>query len=202
MTRRFHLIRHGEVDNPDGVLYGRLPGYHLSARGVEMAHAAARTLSASGRQVDHIFASPLERTVETADSFASEFNLDVGRRPGLIEASSLLEGGRYTANLSILKHPGVWRYLVNPFRPSWGEAYSHVADRMLIELEAARQLPGSGDVVLISHQLPIWIAHRSASGRPLVHDPRKRRCGLASITSFEWTNERLQEVHYVGTPDV
>ena len=58
-----HLLRHGEVHNPNHVLYGRLPGYHLSANGRMMAAAAADYFD--GRPVAAVFASPLERAQET-----------------------------------------------------------------------------------------------------------------------------------------
>ena len=59
-----HLLRHGEVNNPTGVVYGRLPGYHLSDRGRLMAVAAARFFAE--RPVVSVFSSPLQRAQETA----------------------------------------------------------------------------------------------------------------------------------------
>ena len=63
-TTVVHLLRHGEVDNPHGIIYGRLPGYHLSANGQAMAAAAADYFSE--RAVVALFSSPLERAQETA----------------------------------------------------------------------------------------------------------------------------------------
>ena len=54
----------------------------------------------------------------------------------------------------------------------------------------------SGDVVIVSHQLPIWMVYRSANGLKLPHDPRDRRCSLSSITSFEVIDGKLREVAY------
>jgi broad specificity phosphatase PhoE len=54
----------------------------------------------------------------------------------------------------------------------------------------------SGDVVVVSHQLPIWMLYRSSQGLALPHDPRKRRCSLSSITSFEVVDGKLVEVDY------
>ncbi|MDN5895744.1 MAG: histidine phosphatase family protein, partial [Nocardioides sp.] len=54
-----HLLRHGEVHNPQGVLYGRMPGYHLSDRGREMAEVVAGAIRT--RDVTHLRVSPLER---------------------------------------------------------------------------------------------------------------------------------------------
>ena len=53
-----------------------------------------------------------------------------------------------------------------------------------------------GDVVLVAHQSPIWIAHLDIAGKPLAHNPAKRRCDLSSITSFEKRGERWFEVDY------
>jgi broad specificity phosphatase PhoE len=54
-----------------------------------------------------------------------------------------------------------------------------------------------GDVVLVSHQLPIWVMHLSTNGKKLMHDPRKRRCALSSITTFEIHDGELVEVGYL-----
>lgn len=55
----------------------------------------------------------------------------------------------------------------------------------------------SGDVVLVTHQLPIWVMHLHAAGEKLMHDPRKRRCSLSSITSFELVEGKLTEISYL-----
>jgi broad specificity phosphatase PhoE len=194
---RLHLIRHGEVANPDGVLYGRLPGFFLSERGVEMARAAADHLVSSGRRVSRLISSPLERAVQSAEPIAEAYGLEVERRDGLLEAASLLEGGQYRMDLSILGKPAAWRYLVNPMRPSWGEPFKDVARRVVAEMDEVRESVSGGDVVMVSHQLPIWMAHRAVAGQPLFHDPRKRRCSLSSVTSFELRDGRWREVSYV-----
>ena len=179
-------MRHGEVDNPDGILYGRLPGFGLTALGRRMAAAAADHVVASGREVGLLRSSPLQRALESAEPLEAALGLVAQRRDGIIEASSRLEGGRFDVSLRILARPAAWKYLVNPLRPSWGEPFAQVAARMRAELAAAAaDAPDGTDAVLVSHQLPIWMAHRSVTGKPLFHDPRKRRCALSSITSFE-----------------
>ncbi|MFT2706843.1 histidine phosphatase family protein [Clavibacter zhangzhiyongii] len=194
---RVHLVRHGEVDNPDGILYGRLPGFGLTALGRRMAAAAADHVVEAGREVGLLRTSPLQRAVESTAPMESALGLDPERRDGLVEASSRLEGGRFDMSLSILGKPSAWRYLVNPLRPSWGEPFVQVAARMRAELAAAAaDAPDGTDAVLVSHQLPIWMAHRSVTGAPLFHDPRKRRCALSSITSFEPTADGFREVSY------
>lgn len=161
-----------------------------------MAQLAGQELAESGRTVRAILSSPLERAQESAEPISALLNLPVTTDESLIEAASHLEGGRYQMDLGILTKPAAWRYLVNPLRPSWGESFSSVAGRVtsLLIQTAAADIPG--DVVMVSHQLPIWMAHRVASGRRLFHDPRKRRCSLSSITSFEVVDGRLVEVAY------
>lgn len=193
---RVHLVRHGEVANPDGILYARLPGYRLSERGELMAAAAAQHLLDRGAPVTKVASSPLERTMESALPIATAFGLEIEPRDGLIEASSRLEGGRYDVSLKILRVPAAWRYLVNPLRPSWGEPFREVAARMSAELAWARDSVEEGDVVLVSHQLPIWMVARLATGRPLVHDPRRRRCSLSSITTMGWRGDQITELSY------
>jgi broad specificity phosphatase PhoE len=56
---------------------------------------------------------------------------------------------------------------------------------MLKALFTARDSAGGKDAICVSHQLPIWILRSAIEGRRLLHDPRKRECSLASVTSFE-----------------
>ncbi|WP_166783914.1 histidine phosphatase family protein [Cryobacterium sp. Hz9] len=195
-----HFVRHGEVENPTGVLYGRLPGFHLSARGQEMAELAAKTLvpnrpSRQDAAITRIVSSPLERAVESATPIARRLGLTVEIDDRLLEAESYLEGGQFEMSLSILAKPAAWRFLVNPFRPSWGEPFAAVAAR-IGSLIAEIDRNSKGDVVFVSHQLPIWLAHRQAMGRSLAHDPRKRRCALSSITTLKITATGYREVSY------
>ena len=196
MSQQIHFVRHGEVENPEGVLYGRLPGFGLSTAGAAMASLAADDLRASARPIERLISSPLQRALESSAPVADALGLVPEIEPGLIEASSRLEGGRFAMKLSIVAKPAAWRYLVNPFRPSWGEPFTDVLARTLAVFEAIRDDPREGDVVLVGHQLPIWLMHRHAVGKPLFHDPRKRRCGLSSITSFEWGAAGISEIGY------
>lgn len=189
-----HLLRHGEVDNPQGLLYGRLPDYHLSALGREMAERAAQALA--GRDVALVTSSPLERARETAAPVAQAHSLDVGIDDNLLEATNVFEGERVGVGDGILRMPSKWRHLWNPLRPSWGEPYVELAARMRVAIEAARQAAAGHEAVLVSHQLPIWIARLDAEQRRFLHDPRKRQCGLASLTTLTFTGDRLIAVAY------
>lgn len=193
-----HLLRHGEVHNPAGVLYGRMPGFRLSAEGERMARAAATALA--GRDVVAVLSSPLERARQTATPVAAEFGLEVRLDERLIEAANVFEGLTFGVGDGSLRRPSHWWHLRNPFTPSWGEPYAEIAARMLAAARAARDLAradgGSHEAVCVSHQLPIEVARRALEGRRLWHRPDRRCCGLASLTSLTWCGDRLAAIGY------
>lgn len=189
-----HLMRHGEVHNPEGVLYGRRPGYHLSDLGRKMADQVAEHLAE--RDVTHVVASPLERAQETAAPIAGAHGLEIATDARLIEAANVFEGKTFGVGDGALKKPGNWKYLTNPFRPSWGEPYLEQVVRMMAALGAARDAARGHEAVAVSHQLPIWIVRSFAERRRLWHDPRKRQCTLASLTSFTFHGDKIISVGY------
>lgn len=190
---RLHLVRHGEVHNPDRVLYGRLPHYHLSEAGRRMASAAADHVAALGRPVTSLRCSPLERTQESAAPFAERFGLTPVIDERVIEPTNVFEGTRMRRSLM---NPLNWWHLRQPSLPSWGEAYASIAERMLSAMDDAWDDAPEGDAVIVSHQAPIWITHLRVAGLPLRHDPRTRRCALSSVTSFERVGDVWREVDY------
>lgn len=192
-----HLLRHGEVHNPDGILYGRLPGYHLSERGQKMADRVAEFLKENGNDIAVVVSSPLERAVETAEAVADAFGLDVRTDPRLMEAENIFEGLTFGVGDGSLLRPGHWRYLRNPLRPSWGEPYIRQAERMLAAVKDAREQAAGREALCVSHQLPIWVLRRHVEGKRLWHDPRKRQCALASLTSLTFTDAEIESVSYV-----
>jgi broad specificity phosphatase PhoE len=189
-----HLVRHGEVHNPTGVLYGRIPGFGLSDLGHRMAQAAADSLA--GHPVTRLYASPLQRAQESAQPWAEAFGLPVNTEDRIIEPTNKFEGQSFEFGPKVLSNPKSWPWVVNPLRPSWGEAYESIASRMLAAMDDAWAATENGEVVLVSHQLPIWTTHRKVTGAKLYHDPRKRRCSLSSITTFEKRDGRFIEVDY------
>jgi broad specificity phosphatase PhoE len=191
------LLRHGEVHNPDGILYGRLAGYHLSELGRKMADRIADFLKEQQHDIAAVVSSPLERAQETAEPIAAAFGLDVRTDVRLIEPSNVFEGLTFGVGDGSLRRPGHWRYLLNPFRPSWGEPYAHQAGRMLAAMADARELAPGREIVCVSHQLPIWVTRRRVEGKPLWHDPRRRECTLASLTSFTYEGAAIETVSYV-----
>lgn len=195
-TAIVHLVRHGEVDNPKGVIYGRLPGYHLSEAGQLMAKKAADFLA--GRDITVLRSSPMERAMETAAPIAAELNLPVEVDDRLIEASNHFEGMRFAVGDGALRQPAHWLHLWNPFRPSWGEPYRDVASRVLAAVGDAAAAANGHEAVCVSHQLPIWVTRRLVEGHRLWHDPRKRECALGSVTSLTITDGKVTGVQYAS----
>ncbi|MBP8532625.1 histidine phosphatase family protein [Streptomyces sp. MK37H] len=189
-----HVMRHGEVHNPEGVLYGRLPGYHLSDLGRQMADRVAEHLA--DRDITHVVASPLERAQETAAPIAKAHGLDVASDERLIEAANVFQGKTFGVGDGALRKPVNWRHLTNPFRPSWGEPYVDQVVRMMAALGRARDAARGHEAVCVSHQLPIWIVRSFVERRRLWHDPRRRQCTLASLTSFTFRGDRIVSVGY------
>lgn len=194
MKTTVHLLRHGEVFNPDGILYGRLPGFRLSDDGLKMAHDAADALR--GRDVTEVVSSPLERAQQTAVPIAEVFGLQIATDDRLIESENHFEGKKFGVGDGALKKPANWPHLRNPITPSWGESYTVIAARMLGAAEDARDRNLGHEVVCVSHQLPIWTLRRHVEGRKLWHRPDRRQCGLASLTSLTWEDGRLLYVTY------
>ena len=194
-ANRIHLVRHGEVDNPNGVLYGRLPNFALTALGRQMAEAAAKELASTGANYTKLISSPLLRTLQSARPISEALNLSVSTENQIIEPTNLFEGKKVGLE-TVLANPSFLLKLYNPLQPSWGEPYKQIVSRMTEALRRAWDQTPTGEVVMVSHQLPIWSLHLAASGKPLWHDPRSRRCDLSSITSFEFVNNKLVEVDY------
>ena len=192
-----HLLRHGEVHNPDHVLYGRLPGYHLSANGQLMAAAAADFFE--GRPVAAVFASPLERAQETAKPVAERLGLTITTDDRLIESGNVLEG-KSVSLASLAVNPVNWRYLWNPFLPSWGEPYTQVVARVRQVVDQAREAARGREAVCVSHQLPIWVSRLAAEHKRLWHNPNTRQCALGSVTSLSFDGDVLTGVSYAVPP--
>lgn len=191
-----HLVRHGEVHNPGGVLYGRLPHFHLSENGKAMALAAANALVSSGVKTAKLVASPLIRTQESAAPISEAFGQEIDLDERIIEPYNMFEG-RKVSPKTVLLRPHLVFHLRNPSQPSWGESYVSVVERMMKAMKDVADSVDGGEVVMVTHQLPIWMVHRHLSGARLAHNPSKRRCALSSITSFEYVDGKFREVGYL-----
>jgi len=189
-----HLLRHGEVHNPEGVLYGRRDGYHLSDLGVRMAERVADVIG--DRDIVHVRSSPLERAQETARPLAAARGLEIVTDERVIESTNVFEGERFGVGDGALRKPSAWRHLWNPWRPSWGEPYKDIVARMMSAVHDARVEAAGHEAVVVSHQLPIWTTRLAAEKRSFLHDPRKRQCTLCSLTSFHFVGDQLTQVSY------
>jgi broad specificity phosphatase PhoE len=189
-----HLLRHGEVYNPTGVLYGRLPGFVLSEAGEEMALQARDALVS--HDITVVRSSPLERAVQTAAPTAEHFGITPTTDDRLLESENFFEGKTFGVGDGSLRRPGVWRHLWNPFRPSWGEPYVAVAKRVAAAVADARDAAEGHEAVLVSHQLPIEVTRRYLQGETLWHRPDRRQCALASLTSIMYDGDRIARVDY------
>jgi broad specificity phosphatase PhoE len=193
-TTTVHLARHGQVDNPGRVLYGRLPGFNLSARGRAQAELLGRYFAAI--PLAAVVASPLERAQQTAAPIAAAHGLEVRTDPRLIESSSIFEGVAGNVAWYILRHPAIWWKLRDIRAPSWGERNVDLAERVQAAVTAVREeFPGQ-QVVLVSHQAPIWVARLAYERRPLGHWPGGRRCTLGSVTTIEFDGDQVSRVSY------
>ena len=186
-----HVMRHGEVHNPEGILYGRLPDYHLSERGRAQAEAVAGWMAL--RDIAYVVASPLERAQETAAPIAARHGLSVDTDEALIESHNVFQGERVSPGDGALRDPRNWWHLRNPRTPSWGEPYDEIAERMTGALARARIAATGHEGVCVSHQLPVETLRRAMTDKPLHHFPTRRMCGLASVTSFYFDGD-----DYVG----
>jgi len=190
-----HLLRHGEVHNPEGVLYGRRDGFHLSKLGVEMAQRIGETIG--DRDIVHIATSPLERAQETAAPLAAARGLTPTIDPRVIESANDFEGLNFADGaMTLVKRPHLWRNLYNPFTPSWGEPYADIATRMLAAVHDARDAARGHEAVVVSHQLPIWTTRLFLEKRRYLHRPKSRQCTLCSLTSIAFDDDRVTQVRY------
>jgi broad specificity phosphatase PhoE len=190
-----HLLRHGEVHNPGGVLYGRMDGFHLSDLGREMAERIAERIG--DRDIVHMRTSPLERAQETGAPLAERLGLQPVLDRRVIESSNKLQGVNFGRGaLTFLQNPGLLRHMYNPFKPSWGEPYDEIAGRMLAAIHDARDAARGHEAVVVSHQLPIWTTRLFLEKRSYVHHPKNRQCTLCSLTSVVFDGDRVTQVRY------
>ncbi len=189
-----HLLRHGEVYNPDGILYGRRDGFHLSERGRAMAEGVAAAIK--DRDITHLVASPLERAQETAAPLAAARGLAVQLDERVIESANDFEGLSFKKPLKTLIKPSVFLKLYNPFRPSWAEPYDEIAARMMAAVADARVAAAGHEAVIVSHQLPIWTTRLHVEHRSYLHNPKNRQCTLCSLTSLHFSGDELTGATY------
>lgn len=210
-----HFVRHGEVDNPNHVLYERLSGFHLSARGVRMAQATAKYIATvpQMRGITAIYSSPLERTRETAreienalrniadsayvkahcdEDSAQSQESDIILDKRLIEAGNNFRGKRIGYGEGTLWKNNNWKLVANLWKPSWGESYRSIATRVGdFVREQVRKHPGE-QIVAVTHESPIWSYRHLLETGHAEHNMLLRHTALASITSITYDCETLR----------
>ena len=193
MNTTIHLVRHGEVENPKGVIYGRLPGYNLSERGLRQAEAAAEHLA--DRDIGAIWASPLERAQETAQAISRHHSIEINTDDRLIESGTTLEGVGKTL-VAFMRSPRHWWALRNPWKPSWGETFAEIKVRMMAAIEEAVGAAGGREVVIVSHQTPVLVARAALNkrrGPPWIGGVS---CATGSVTSLEIRDDVVRAARY------
>jgi broad specificity phosphatase PhoE len=197
ITATIHLVRHGEVENPKGIIYGRLPGYHLSERGLKQAEAAAEHLARAG--VAAVWASPLERAQETAEAIASRHDIQIMTDERLTESdSAFVEFGRTVKTFfrSLALSPRDWPRFHNPFRPSWGEPFAEIRSRMLSAIRDALATANGSEIVVVSHQTPVLVTRLALARRRVPPWLAFTACETGSVTSLVLEEGRVRKVSY------
>lgn len=193
-----HLVRHGEVENPQSVIYGRLPGFSLSERGRKQAEAAARRLA--DRHIGAVWASPLERAQETALVIAEPHDLPVKTDDRLTESGTTLEGVTRTI-IGFLRSPRHWWQLRNPWRPSWGESFADVRERVLGAIRDAVDASDGREIVIVSHQTPVLVARLSLARRRLPPWLGLSSCETGSVSTLVLDGQDVVSASYFRPPD-
>ena len=147
-----HVMRHGEVDNPQGILYGRRPGFSLTDHGKKMTAAVADHFKQIGADIRAVVASPLLRAQESAAPTAKAYGLPVLNDKRLVEAGNSFEGVAVNANRKSLAQPKYWWRYRNVFEPSWGEPYTEIARRMVAGVAHAKAMADGGEALVVSCQ--------------------------------------------------
>jgi len=160
------LVRHGETPTTGKLLPGRAKGLHLSDAGRAQAEAVAERLAALPK-VDAIYASPLERTRETAKPIGAARRLPITVDKGLLEADI----GEWTGmELSVAAKTPEWKAVhsyPSGFRFPGGESFPEMQQRIVGAVERLRKAHPGGVIVLVSHADPIKAAVAHALGTHL-----------------------------------
>lgn len=193
-----HLVRHGEVENPKGVIYGRMPGYHLSERGRKQAEAAADRLADADLGV--LWASPLERAQETAQAIGSRHpGIEIVTDERIIESGTTVEGVGRTA-MAFLRSPRHWWHFRNPWGPSWGESFNDIRARMMAAIEDAVEQADGKEVAVVSHQTPVLVARLALARRRVPPWMSFTPCGTGSVTTLVLQDGRVLKASYFAPP--
>ena len=193
ITGTIHLVRHGDVENPKAVLYGRLPGFHLSELGRRQAEEAGERLAEAN--VTSLWTSPLERARETAETIARHHDAPIVTDDRLLESDTRFEGIKRSP-MTFLMDPRNWWKMRNPLKPSWGETFAQIGERMLSVIAEASSTAAGGETVLVAHQTPVVVARNAMSGKWGPPWLGGARCATGSITTMVMEEGRLVSASY------
>ena len=185
-----HFIRHGMVENPEDVYYGRLPGFRLSLQGIQQAQATAKVIRQY--QIAAVFSSPLERAIETAKEIIKQLEkIEIQLSELLLEANTPFEG----------------EPIINLVARNWdvytGNAYPYeqpcdVFERGMEFVRIVRKEYQGQQVVAITHGDVIAFLIAWALGQPITNEQKQAihqdYLGYASITSFVFESDPVNEV--------
>jgi len=192
---RLYLVRHCDVANPHGVLYGYLPGFGLSAKGLSQAESLGQRLG--GQPVRVIRTSPLERARQTTSIIARHLdNPEVVVDDDLVEArfGLYLQGIRYAE--VPWRRPLWWVHMVYPGLLRRDERVGAMAGRVERSLERLLESVGDGTGVCVSHGDPIqafWITYLHRHPWALHH----LQCAKGGLLALDYESGKLVKVTYV-----
>ena len=184
---RIDLVRHGHVENPLRKVYGRLPGWTLSAAGRQQAAEVARHLK--GRPIVHVYTSPLERARETADAIAAACQAPVSVDDGLIESTLGVHWEGLTwAQVRSTRFTELDAYLHRPQEVDFvDEPFDALGRRMADTLRAIADRHRGQEVAAVSHGDPIKAAVCHFEGKPIA-TLHERRVRTGSLVALEFQN--------------
>lgn len=199
MLARLHLVRHGEVHNPGGVVYSDLPDFPLSATGRRQAAAAAHHLAASTAAV--LVSSPLDRARETAAPIAARLELPVAIHPGLTEwGLSLRWAGARWEDLDDVFPGELAAYADNPAALAFSpESLAALADRAEAVVTALGMAHPGATAIVVSHQDPIQALRLRLRGLEF-DDFHHDKPEHASVITLERATTSWTEVEHWAPP--
>ncbi len=165
MTTRIFFVRHGEVNNPSKVWYGRLTGFGLSLEGKKQITKTARILAKN--KIDAIYASPLLRAKESAEIIANILHLPINYSDDLLEIKSSLQGKTFAYLLSRSIKLDVFASSKNKIL---GETIDQVEQRMQKFINGTINKHKGKNIVAVTHGDPIMITKAKKEGLPLKID--------------------------------
>lgn len=185
-----HLVRHGEVHNPQHLVYASLPGFRLSPLGVQQTRRAGRYLA--GRPLRAVWSSPLERALQTAETLAAPHRLEVRVLPGLVEWKLMDRwAGHRWEHLPELFPGEVEAYLRRPSDLAFGpESLRKLAERIATAVRRASATVSGGEIAVVGHQDPLQAGRLLLTGRSLeeLFRDRPQHCSVITLRPGEpWT---------------